>query len=151
MSNPNIHPIFAITADQVGKAFDVYEANGEKNQKVSIGERQTVDVPISSQDQATPLILAVLFLPPLAQAGFKVTGLDVLPNIEPLPTGKLLKISRSQLFWRRRPKSLSVFFWIAPTMRWPSFPLCHSNYWPKMGNEFVRLCSLIHSSKAATF
>jgi hypothetical protein len=68
MSN-EVNPIFAVTPDQARKAFDAYELLGEKNQKVTVGQRLTASIPVLGQDEAEPLTLAVLFLPPLAQAG----------------------------------------------------------------------------------
>lgn len=63
-----INPIFATTSNQARQAFDDYELKGEKNQKVSFGQRQTLDILAQAQEDTSVFSLSIQFLSPLAQA-----------------------------------------------------------------------------------
>ena len=60
--------IFNVTPKDARKAFDEYEARGEKGQQVGIGEKQTLTVVAQGSHGPENLKLTILFLPPLAQA-----------------------------------------------------------------------------------
>jgi hypothetical protein len=67
--SPNVvHPKFVINADQARKAFDEYELKGEKQQKVMIGETQSLKVTVQGPAKPESLTLSVVFMSPLSQA-----------------------------------------------------------------------------------
>jgi hypothetical protein len=67
--SPNVvHPKFVINADQARKAFDEYELKGEKQQKVTTGETQSLKVTAQSPTKPVSLTLSVVFMSPLSQA-----------------------------------------------------------------------------------
>jgi hypothetical protein len=63
-----VHPKFVITADQARKAFDEYALKGEKQQKVQIGEVQSLKVTAQGPNKPEILTLSVVFMSPLEQA-----------------------------------------------------------------------------------
>lgn len=64
----SVNPIFAVTQDQLHKAFDEYETKGENGQQVSVDEKQTLNVSVQDSHGSETLKLTILFLPPLEQA-----------------------------------------------------------------------------------
>lgn len=64
----DLNPIFTTTPNQARQAFDDYEVKAEKNQKVSFGQRQAIDINAQTQDGTESLKLSIQFLSPLAQA-----------------------------------------------------------------------------------
>lgn len=63
------HPAFLVNEDQVRKAFDDAELRGEKQQGISVGEEQSINITARDQlGRLENLKFSVLFLTPLEQA-----------------------------------------------------------------------------------
>lgn len=63
-----VNPLFVVSEDLAGQAFDQYEKMGENQQKVTIGEEQSLDISVQGISTTEKLKLAVLFLTPLDHA-----------------------------------------------------------------------------------
>ncbi|MDQ3666516.1 MAG: hypothetical protein M3410_08040 [Acidobacteriota bacterium] len=78
----SVNHIFVVTEEQLRKAFNDYEAKGEENQDVSIGEKRAVDISVPSPHGTESLKLSIMFLPPLEQARHKGYEFGLVGQVE---------------------------------------------------------------------
>jgi hypothetical protein len=65
----SVNKVFDVTEDDLRKAYDSYEAKGEKNQTVSLGQKQSLFVTAKTITGGTETLkLTLMFLSPLDQA-----------------------------------------------------------------------------------
>jgi hypothetical protein len=68
-TQPSVHKIFAVTDKDLRQAYDDYEAKGEKQQTVSLGQKQSLFLTAQTFTGGTETLkLTVMFLSPLDQA-----------------------------------------------------------------------------------